>query len=185
MGRLALGQPARWVGQGKDRQPLPSRPSPGGHRFFDVVMRVRAGASGAFGSGNDLSHLPHAYLTSLLRTLVALPNMSHISATAIMRTGRDTSLKRWAVGLAARIGRKKSLGNPPPSLGSQEASMAPPGGFVQSLLSDILTLGDARGDMHLSDLWSAKNRAAVSRLRRLAGDTFRPRNTDGRGCLQD
>jgi transposase len=32
----------------------------------------------------------------------------HISATALMRTLRDTSLKRWAVALAARIGRKKA-----------------------------------------------------------------------------
>jgi transposase len=32
----------------------------------------------------------------------------HIAATALLRTVRDTALKRWASGLAARIGRKKA-----------------------------------------------------------------------------
>ena len=32
----------------------------------------------------------------------------HMAATALLRKVRDTALKRWAAGLAARIGRKKA-----------------------------------------------------------------------------
>jgi transposase len=37
-----------------------------------------------------------------------LRSLLHICATALMRTKRDTALKRWAVGLSTRIGRKKA-----------------------------------------------------------------------------
>jgi transposase len=37
-----------------------------------------------------------------------LRSLLHICATALMRTKRDTALKRWAVALSTRIGRKKA-----------------------------------------------------------------------------